>query len=188
MVEDRCNSIRWVTAQWKHEPVHKDYGQTMPKGWGPSPYLAQRFDDGVLHVTVQDEHCRCAVASAIPHGMAQLHWEKDKPLECLSTHPKDSGQEVSCKPQLKVEYVDGPLLDNALGSWVDMEYRVQAGDPARIEVHQGGKHIVTVTSRIGYRMPESEPSMVKFKIGQYRNYMPFVHTMDVDRVEIEPAP
>lgn len=47
-----CGSARWILAQWKQERH------------GLSPFLAQRFDNGVLHVTVQSDHCRCAVAKA----------------------------------------------------------------------------------------------------------------------------
>ena len=46
-----CGSARWVIAQWK-EPD------------GESPFLAQRYDNGVLHVTVQNDDCRCVVAKA----------------------------------------------------------------------------------------------------------------------------
>ena len=44
--------MRWVTAQWKQEPISARYDDEFKKGWGPSPFLAQRYDDGVLHVTV----------------------------------------------------------------------------------------------------------------------------------------
>ena len=54
VIQDTKNSVRWVIAQWKQEPVSPAYKD-------PSPVLAQRFDDGVLHVTVQDEDCRCRV-------------------------------------------------------------------------------------------------------------------------------
>jgi hypothetical protein len=57
VIQDTRNSVRWVTAQWKQEPISPAYSD-------PSPVLAQRFDDGVLHVTVQDGDCRCRVASA----------------------------------------------------------------------------------------------------------------------------
>lgn len=46
-----CGSARWVIAQWK-EPD------------GDSPFLAQRYDNGVFHVTVQNDDCRCVVAKA----------------------------------------------------------------------------------------------------------------------------
>ena len=62
VIQDTKNSVRWVTAQWKQEPISPAYKD-------PSPVLAQRFDDGVLHVTVQDGDCRCRVASApMPDG------------------------------------------------------------------------------------------------------------------------
>lgn len=54
-VGDKTNSIRWVTAQWKQEPVSDEYKKEFGDDWGASPFLAQRFDNGVLHITVQDE-------------------------------------------------------------------------------------------------------------------------------------
>ena len=63
-IEDTIHSVRWVTAQWKQTTVDESYRAEFGEGWGPSPFLAQRFDNGVLHVTVQDEHCRCLVAWA----------------------------------------------------------------------------------------------------------------------------
>jgi hypothetical protein len=46
-----CGSTRWVIGQWKQTNRY-------------IPFLAQRFDNGVFHVTVQDEHCSCRVTKA----------------------------------------------------------------------------------------------------------------------------
>jgi hypothetical protein len=46
-----CGAVRWVIGQWKHTTAD-------------SPFLAQRFDNGVFHVSVQDDHCRCRVTQA----------------------------------------------------------------------------------------------------------------------------
>ncbi len=81
-VHDTRNSVRWVTAQWKQEPISARYDDEFKKGWGPSPFLAQRYDDGVLHVTVLDEHCSCMVASApLPDGTRQ-DWQDGTPSRC----------------------------------------------------------------------------------------------------------
>ena len=135
-IEDRTSSIRWVIAQWKQEPVSDAY-DVLGKNWGPSPFLAQRFDDGVLHVTVQDEHCRCKIASApLPNGEVE-QWNDGTPPYCLSTRPGD--EERKCTPDLVAEYGPKPVLDSPMGKWVDMTYRVQASRsaPATIEVLAG---------------------------------------------------
>lgn len=188
-IEDRKNSIRWVIAQWKQEPVSEAYAQELGSLWGPSPILAQRFDDSVLHVTVQDEHCRCIVASApFPDG-SNLAWNDGPARHCVSTKPGPSeGQ--ACRADLRVEYGPAPILSSALGEWVEMRYRVQAGrsGDSVIEVHEGQRFIVRITGKIGYEPAADQASIVKFKFGQYRDYMPFTHVLDVDWVRVAPVP
>lgn len=185
IIEDRVSSTRWITAQWKQEPVSDAY-DTLGQDWGPSPFLAQRFDDGVLHVTVQDEHCRCKIASApLPDGTVE-RWEDGTPTYCLLTGP---GDQRTCTPALVAEYGPDPVLDSPMGNWVEMKYVVQAGrsSPAVVEVWQGNRFIVRVTGRIGYEPQPGVTSRTKFKAGHYRDYMPFVHTMEIDRVSMQPA-
>ena len=47
----RAGSTRWVIGQWKEES-------------GASPFLAQRFDNGVFHITVQTNDERNVIAAA----------------------------------------------------------------------------------------------------------------------------
>ncbi len=179
----RTDSIRWVTAQWKDEPVLYNEGEH------PSPFLAQRFDDGVLHVTVQDEHCRCKVASAPNPDGSKVKW-KDGPIPeeyCEWSKPSKIGE--TCKAALKAEYGANPDLPSALGQWVEMSYRVEAGRSGKavIEVHADGRFIVRVTGKIGYE-PDTEnpPTVTKFKVGHYRDYMPFLHFMEIDWLKVAP--
>lgn len=188
VVEDERNSVRWVTAQWKHEPVSKKYEQQFGESWSASPFLAQRFDDGVLHVTIQDEDCRCMVASApFPDG-SNLLWKDGPARYCLSTKPGDLPGK-SCAAKLQVEYGADPILTSPKGRWVEMTYRVEArrDGKARIEITQDGRLIARVTGNIGYAVDPGQSSQTKFKFGPYRDYMPFVHTMDVDAVSFQPA-
>lgn len=69
-----------------------------------------------------------------------------------------------------------------------MNYRVQAGrsGSAAIEITEGTRLIVRVIGKIGYEPLAGKTSKTKFKIGQYRDYMPFVETIDVDWVRIAP--
>jgi hypothetical protein len=68
-----------------------------------------------------------------------------------------------------------------------MKYVVQAGrdSPARIDVFQNGRPIVTVSGKIGYDVDPAFPALTKFKIGHYRDYMPYDYVMDIDRISIE---
>ena len=70
-----------------------------------------------------------------------------------------------------------------------MTYRVQAGrdKPAMIEIHEGARFIVRITGSIGYQPEPGETVQTRFKIGQYRDYMPTVDAMDIDWVKREPA-
>jgi hypothetical protein len=210
-IKDRKNSIRWVIAQWKEEPVAETYLQNNGAEWGPSPFLALRFDDGVLHVTVQDEECQCLVASA-PHPWKEIRgWEPDgqggsipptvdgPPQICESTKASDPPHK-SCNAQLTLKYGDQPLLASPLGHWMTMRFRVQASGekdpPARIDIEQDGHMVVSVTGKIGYEPvvcegecgPDEEETVTKFKIGHYRDYMPFPATMDIDDFKVETAP
>ncbi|AVA24449.1 alginate lyase family protein (plasmid) [Rhizobium sp. NXC24] len=180
------DSIRWITAQWKQEPINSKYAQEFA-GWSPSPFLAQRYDDGILHVTVQDDMCRCLIASAPAKG-SKLAWKNGTPHYCQSIRPEDSDGKA-CTPNLKVEYGRNPILSTPAGKWVEMRYRVQAGrdGSAFIEIHQDGRFIARVTGKIGYEPDPSSPPMTKFKIGQYRDYIPSSDTLELDWIRIETA-
>ena len=181
VIQDTKNSVRWVTAQWKQEPISPAYND-------PSPVLAQRFDDGVLHVTVQDGDCRCRVASApMPDGSI---WPARPGVahDCISTRPGDPDN-TACTADLTLEYGADPVLPSARGAWVDMQYRVQMSrsKTAAIEIYANGRFIARVTGKIGYEPAPGKISQTKFKIGHYRDYLPSVDTMDIDRVEVEPS-
>ncbi len=181
VIQETTTSVRWVTAQWKQEPVSPAYKD-------PSPVLAQRFDDGVLHVTVQDGDCRCRVASApMPDGSI---WpaRPGAAHDCISTRQGDPGT-TACTADLTVEYGADPVLPSARGAWVDMQYRVQMGrsKSAAIEIYANGRFIARVTGKIGYEPAPGKVSHTKFKIGHYRDYLPTADTMDIDRIEVEPA-
>jgi hypothetical protein len=183
-IEDKTNSIRWVTAQWKHEPTSKRYEEEFGADWAPSPFLAQRFDDGVLHITVQDENCRCIVASA---PGTNYTWQDGRAQHCISTKPGDPPK-TACTPDLAVKYGEDPILTSPRGKWVEMTYRVEAGRAGKshIDITQDGRFIVRVTGKIGYDVDVGQESLTKFKFGAYRDYMPFVHVMDVDSVRFAP--
>jgi hypothetical protein len=186
-VEDDRNSIRWVIGQWKQEPVAERYGKEFGDDWGPSPFLAQRYDDGVLHVTIQEEHCRCLVASAPMPGGKAFEWHDGVARQCFSTHPAHEGED--CKSTLTLKYGPKPTLESPAGKFVDMKYVVQADhqSKARIDVYQNGRFIVSVKGAIGYDIDKNSHAVTKFKIGHYRDYMPYPSVIDIDSIKIGKA-
>jgi hypothetical protein len=183
-VVDQTNSIRWVIGQWKQDRESAKYAAAIKSWGGASPFLAQRYDDGVLHVTVQDEHCRCMVASA-PHPIMTFDFTDGSPKQCISTHPANEG--AACASGLSLKFGPNPMLESPAGRFVDMKYVVQAGrhSPARIDIFQNGRPIVTVSGKIGYDVDQAFPALTKFKIGHYRDYMPHDYVMDIDRISVE---
>jgi hypothetical protein len=182
-VPDEEQSIRWVTAQWKQEPAVQPGEPIDGVEWGPGPFLSQRFDDGVLHVAVQDQECRCLVASADHPKNPQ--WAK-KPERCYSV-ALGAGEREECPADLEAVYGDDPLLPTARGEWVTLRYLVKPGrsGTGMVKVFDDQRLVVTVTGSIGYNERPDESSYVKFKIGQYNDYMPKPHLMDVDWLTID---
>jgi hypothetical protein len=171
-----CGSARWVIGQWKY--------QHMAPGSDGSPFLAQRFGNGVLNVTVEDNGCRCMIAKAggdpdlmrlrqklaLP-GPSQLN--KALPLECrYSLGGSINGR---CEPAhlvLKAQDMgDLSTLPDPKRDWVDMAYHIRAGGPegARIDVYANGRFIVRAEGDIDPHLPGNR---VKFKIGHYRDKIP----------------
>jgi hypothetical protein len=175
---DKANSIRWVVAQWKAEPLDEKYETEFGPKWGPSPFLAVRFDDGVLHVTVQDENCRCLVASA-PTGKVRGTgvFSPQNPEGCLWADGLPH-ENPYCEPGFTVDYDAEPILTSPQGRWVELRFDVQSGPDATIKVWDGDRLVVTVKGKIGYA--QTADTRTKFKIGHYRDYMPFPATLDVD--------
>lgn len=179
-----CGSARWVLAQWKQE---KD---------GPSPFLAERFDNGVLHVTVQNGHCRCVVAKAGGDfdAMVNLAYEKgpaappvlaeSEPIKCLRTDLPDDAPEEICQPTaMTVLTVGGkaaPPLPDPKREWVNMTYFVRNGfdGNGKIDVYADGKFIVRVVGSIGYKT--NDPGNMKFKFGHYRDRIEGTASVSVD--------
>lgn len=182
-VLNQTHSIRWIMAQWKMEPVKKK----TEDGEDPSPFLAQRFDNGVFHITVQNEACRCLIASApLPNGK-NYPWKDGDAEYCVPTDGTGSSDNT-CTSGLTVKYGEEPRLESPAGKWTEMEYRVQAGDDALIEVYQNGRFIVSVKGHIGYPLdPDKGKPKTKFKFGHYRDFIPSTDDFNIDWIKISDA-
>ncbi|WP_299809469.1 heparin lyase I family protein [uncultured Roseibium sp.] len=184
-----CGSSRWVMAQWKYQAA-----SGWPHEFSQNPFLAQRFDNGVFHITVQNDRCRCMVAMtdgdpdrisdeqslrAAPEGDVRQALKKSRPLKCTR-----SGK--ICTPEdFTVWTVDGgapPLLPDPQKGWVTMSYRIKAlgEEQGEIDIYANGRFIVRVSGHVGYG--DLTNSRMKFKFGAYRDRIPGTHHMDVDGI------
>lgn len=172
-------SRRFVIGQWK----------------GPgdgSPMLAQRFDNGIFHITVQDNDVRYVIASAEGDSdaivSARQHLSKSKPTDAHITSPERSLGNA----RIEVNPEPNAMLPNPRKGWVDMVYRLKPGrtdneyGPRRlgeIEVWADGKKIVSVKGNIGATLKKSNPFPLKgpyFKFGIYRLRQPGIVRFSFD--------
>jgi hypothetical protein len=187
-----CGSVRWVIAQWKYTELDCKANE--------SPFLAQRVDNGILHVTVEDGTCRCMIASAPGNPYSNTVWanisplvqlpqmqlKRVAPLNCL-TH-----DEKPCKPNRLQLFADDPeaikLLPDPKVDWVRMTYFVRAGGPhgSQFDIYANDRFIV----RAEGALPEGIkfPNRVKFKFGHYRDKIQNRADLMVDRICISQSP
>jgi hypothetical protein len=147
-------SKRWIIGQWKQD------------GDG-SPFLAQRYDNGVFHITVQDNDCRIIVAQANGHPEGKQAHRHD-PAYSAMAYLSDP-RLYDCKSDVRVEHGPVlPVLPDPREEWVDMLYRVRGGRGGQglIEIWANGDFIVRVRGSIGY--DDADGPTQYFKIGHYR--------------------
>lgn len=188
-----CGSSRWVNAQWKYNDA------TRPAGIDESPFLAQRMDNGVFHVTIQNGHCRCMIAKAegdphrrragMPSPLAAFlpgdTLRRIRPLSCEWSASVIPARDSVCSPSALSVHAfsdngEPPPLPDPRRGWVNMLYHVQGGRDGRIDVYANGRFIVRAEGFIGY--PGDHPGRVKFKFGTYRDRIPGAAELLVDRI------
>ncbi|MCB1498463.1 MAG: heparin lyase I family protein [Bauldia sp.] len=150
-------SHRFVIGQWKAP-------------FDDSPFLAQRFDDGIFHITVQNNKDQWTVASA--DGVASV--------------PPESG--------LTLTLGERPTLPSPRDTWVDMIYRVRTGrtdnvygprQEGQIDVWANGHSVVSVRGNIGATLSKPPDTwLIYFKTGIYRKYVPGEVTLYFDEFKI----
>lgn len=191
-----CGSTRWVSAQWKYNDDER------PTCFDESPFLAQRFDNAVLHVTVQNGDCRCMVAKApgdVDRQARRPEASRDRPreeelveyapLKCKWSK-QGAGEGKKCEPEdFQLFAPPGPAipaLPDPEDQWVNMLYYIQGdgdgpgGVDGRVDIYANGDFVVRVIGAIGY--PHGSPGRVKFKFGTYRDKLPGESKTYVDEV------
>ncbi len=141
-------------------------GQWHQEGPG-SPFVAQRFRDGIFHITLQDGLCRVRIA-----------WQAGG----------KAGRDRGCRVRVE-RFAALPASDSG---WIDMVYRIRAGPEGDglVEVWANGRRIVRASGAIGY------DGMTRqfFKFGPYRDPASYPTTVYLDSfrrgasfAEVDPA-
>ena len=168
-------STRWVIGQWKHTN-------------GPSPILAQRFDNGVFYISVQDGHCRCRIAKAGGDPNLKAAPSSTNPLLCKwapDKKTKSQGGDLKegddCATDLTISRGEGFVLPDPKADWVNMIYSIRGGRDGngKIDIYANGRFVARVTGPIGYDNWRGQK--VKFKIGMYRDFLPGTARLHLDR-------
>ena len=156
---DPRDSNRLVIGQWKEQS-------------GGSPFVAQRFDNRIFRVTVQDNECRAVIAET-PGGSGRFG-----ELAFLGEH------EMKCTraPAIKLTPENQALhiLPDPYGAWVDMVYRIRGGRDGNglVEVWANGACVVRAEGAIGNRN-FGGPNQY-FKFGIYRDKVAYATRVRID--------
>ena len=170
---------RWQIAGWKQEA-------------DGSPFLAQRLDNGVFHITVESANSRVLVATA-----------RGKPESFMSAMGKrlmsqfgflTQKEKYDGKDDLVLIYGHNPILPNPYKGWVDMVYHIRGGlhGDGLIEIYANRRFIARVRGTIGLKNATGPTQY--FRFGHNRAAMPGTATLYFDnfrrgltRAEVEKA-
>jgi hypothetical protein len=157
---------RWQIGGWKQET-------------DGSPFLAQRFDNGVFHVTLESGDSRVLVATSAGEAesfFAQLRNDILSRFAFVSEASKYDGRD-----DVSIEYGPDPILPDPRLGWVDMVYRVKGGlaGDGIVEVWANGSFIARATGTIGV-LDAADPTQY-FRFGHNRAPMPGTATIHIDR-------
>jgi Polysaccharide lyase len=160
-------SQRWVTAAWKQDAEG-------------SPFLAQRFDQGVFHITLESGATRVLLATARIAARSFPQLLRDglgSTIAFISDQNLYAGA-----ANVAVEYGDDPILPDPRKGYVDMLYRVKGGlnGDGLVEIWANGKFIVRARGTIG--VPSAPGAKQYLKLGHNRSPMPGTSTIYFDNV------
>ena len=156
------SNARWQIAAWKQET-------------DGSPYLAQRFDNGVFHITLESGKSRVLIATAEgkPDGfISAMSKGLMSQFGFLSQKDKyDGGDDIT------LAYGEHPILPNPQKDWVDMMYHIKGGlnGDGYVEIFANGHFVARASGSIGIK--EIEGPSQYFRFGHNRAAMPGTATM-----------
>jgi len=156
---------RWVIGGWKQET-------------NGSAFMAQRYDHGVFHITLESGDRRVLLASARQDAKGFLDLLKSGSQEGFGF--VGDTKRYQGASDLKIEYGADPVLPDPGADWVDMMYRVRGGlaGDGLVEVFANGKLVVRATGTVG--VPQVGGPTQYFKMGHNRAPMPGAATLYLD--------
>jgi len=172
-------STRWQIGGWKQDA-------------DGSPFVAQRFDDGIFHITLESGTSRVLVAAAM--GNKESFFEAVKAGLVRSMGFVSEPEKYDGKDDVKLVYGENPVLPDPRKHWVDMVYHIKGGlnGDGLVEVYADGRFIARATGTIGLKNA-SGPNQY-FRFGHHRAPMPGTATIYIDdfrrgtsRAEVDPA-
>jgi len=172
-------STRWQIAGWKQDA-------------DGSPFLAQRFDDGIFHITLESDTSRVLVATAT--GDSKGFFEALKTGLVKSMGFVSEPEKYDGKDDVTVTYGTDPILPDPRKGWVDMVYHIRGGlhHDGLVEVWADGRFIARATGTIGLKNAGGPGEY--FRFGHNRAPMPGTATIYLDnfrrgtsRAEVDPA-
>ena len=157
---------RWQIGGWKQET-------------DGSPFLTQRYDNGVFHITLESGSSRVLVATSAGEAksfFAQLRKNIMDGFAFVSEPSKYDGRD-----DVSIEYGPDPILPDPRAGWVDMVYRVKGGlaHDGIVEIWANGRFIARATGTIGV-FDAQDPTQY-FRFGHNRAPMPGTATIRLDR-------
>jgi Polysaccharide lyase len=172
-------STRWQIGGWKQEA-------------DGSPFLAQRFDDGVFHITLESGTSRVLVATA--QGDSKGFFEAVKTGLVESMGFVSEPEKYDGKDDITLVYGEDPILPDPRKGWVDMVYHIKGGlnGDGLVEVYANGRFIARATGTIGLK--DAGGPTQYFRFGHNRAPMPGTATIYLDnfrrgtsRADVDPA-
>lgn len=161
-----ANKSRWQIAGWKQET-------------DGSPFISQRYDNGVFHITLESGSSRVLIATA--HGKADnfvsaMAKGLMSQFGFLTQKEKYDG-----KDDITLAYGKNPILPNPNRNWVDMMFHVRGGinGDGILEVFANGRFIARATGTIGVK--DFDGNSQYFRFGHNRAAMPGTATLYLDR-------
>lgn len=157
---------RWQLGGWKQET-------------DGSPFISQRFDNGVFHITLESGNSRVLVATAsgkADNFISAMAKGLMSQFGYLTQKEKYDGED-----DVTLAYGENPILPNPQKGWVDMMFHIK-GDlngGGVLEVFANGRFIARATGTIGVK--EFDGQSQYFRFGHNRAAMPGTATLYFDR-------
>jgi len=156
---------RWQLGGWKQET-------------DGSPFISQRFDNGVFHITLESDQSRVLIATAqgkADNFIAAMAKGLMSQFGFLAEKAKYDG-----KDDITLAYGKNPILPDPRNGWVDMMYHIKGGlnGDGILEVFANNQFIARATGTIGVK--EFDGASQYFRFGHNRAAMPGTATLYID--------